>query len=288
MPTPGNAAMKGVGLGLRSVHYEHVLGSRPAVPWFEVISENYMGLRGGQGGRPLEVLERVRRDYPLALHGVSLNIGSADPLDEAYLSRLKSLSDRLRPAVVSDHLCWTGVGGRNAHDLLPLPYTQEALGHLARRVQRVQDALGRRLALENVSSYIAYSHSEMAEWEFLGELCKRSGCALLLDVNNVYVSAVNHGLDPVDFLRGVPADRVVQMHLAGHSSEDGFLIDTHDHPVSVPVWDLYAEAVRLFGDVPTLIEWDEKIPAFGVLEAEAARAEKIRTEVLRHAGAVAR
>lgn len=280
--------MNGVGLGLRSAHYEHVLGSRPAVPWFEVISENYMGLRGGQGGRPLETIERVRRDYSLALHGVSLNIGSADPLNEDYLARLKSLAARLQPSVVSDHLCWTGAGGQNLHDLLPLPYTEEALRHLVPRVRKVQELLGQRLALENVSSYITYAHSEMTEWEFFSELCERADCSLLLDVNNVYVSAVNHGFKPEEFLRGLPADRVVQMHLAGYSSQEGFLVDTHDHPVSEPVWEFYGEAVRLFGDVPTLIEWDENIPAFTVLEKEAARAEKVRQEVLRHACAAAR
>lgn len=288
MPSPGQVVLTGVGLGLRSDHYEHVLGRRPAVPWFEAISENYMGLRGGQGGRPLEILERVRRDYPLALHGVSLNIGSADALDKGYLARLKSLVARLQPAVVSDHLCWTGAGGQNLHDLLPLPYTEEALRHLVPRVREVQELLGRRLALENVSSYIAFSHSEMSEWEFLRELCERADCALLLDVNNVFVSAVNHGFDAGEFLRGVPADRVVQMHLAGYSSQEGFLIDTHDHPVSAPVWELYAEAVRLFGDVPTLIEWDERIPTFATLEKEAARAEAVRREVLGHAVAAAR
>src|SRR6185369_2645012 len=253
-------AFEGVGLGLRSCHYDHVLSERPGVPWFEVVSENFMGPRGGAplAGRPLEVLERVRRDYPVALHGVSMNLGSCDPLDGEYLRRLKSLVDRVEPAVVSDHLCWTGADRQNLHDLLPLPYTEEALAHVSSRVRAAQARLGRRILVENVSSYVRYVHSEMAEWEFLSELCRRADCGLLLDVNNVYVSAVNHGFSAEDFLAGLPADRVQQMHLAGYSEAAGFLIDTHDHPVSDPVWRLYAEAIRRFGEVPTLIEWDER------------------------------
>jgi len=275
-------ALRGVGIGLRSMHYDHVLSARPEVPWFEVISENFMGPRGGAAlaGRPLEVLERVRRDYPVALHGVSMNLGSCDPLDFGYLRRLEALIDRVEPAVVSDHLCWTGSGRRNLHDLLPLPYTEEALAHVVRRVRAAQERIGRRILIENVSSYVSYVHSEMAEWEFLSELCRRADCGLLLDVNNVYVSAVNHGFTATEFIAGVPADRVGQMHLAGYSEAEGFLIDTHDHPVSDPVWDLYAHAVRRFGDVPTLIEWDERIPPFPRLEREAARAALIRDEHL--------
>ena len=280
---------RGVGVGLRAEHYGHVLARRPAVPWFEAVSENYMGLRDGHGGRPLEILLRVRECYPVVLHGVSMNIGSADPLDLGYLKELKRLADRIRPEHVSDHLCWTGVGGRNLHDLLPLPYTREAMRLIVPRVRRIQDALGRRFLLENVSSYLAYRHSEMPEWEFLSEIAERADCGILLDVNNVRVSAANHGYDPARYIDAVPPERVMQMHLAGYSEAGRLLIDTHDHPVSEAVWGLYARAVRRFGDVPTLIEWDDRIPPFRVLEAEAARAEKIRLEVLheRHADALA-
>jgi uncharacterized protein (UPF0276 family) len=276
-------AVSGVGLGLRSVHYDHVLSRRPAVPWFEVISENHLGLRGGSGGRPLEILDEVRRYYPVALHGVSLNIGSTDPLDQEYLHKLRALADRVEPWIVSDHLCWTGAHGRNLHDLLPLPYTVEAVAHVAARVMRVQETLGRRIALENVSSYLTFRHSEMTEWEFIAEIVRRTDCGVLLDVNNIHVSAINHGFKAADFLAGIPVDCVRQMHLAGYSEENGFLIDTHDHPVSDPVWALYAEAVRRFGPVPTLIEWDDHIPEFERLQAEARRAE----EVLAHARASA-
>lgn len=267
----------GVGLGLRPAHYDHVLSRRPAVSWFEAISENYMGLRGGStGGRPLEVLEKVRGLYPVMLHGVSLNIGSAGPLNQDYLKRLKRLIEIIEPAIVSDHLCWTGVGGRNLHDLLPLPYTQAVINHVAARLKRVQEFLGRRILIENVSSYLTYKHSEMAEWEFLAEIASRADCGILLDVNNIHVSAVNHGFNARDYLNAIPAKRVGQMHLGGYSDEGGFLIDTHDHPVSDPVWDLYAAAIRRFGRVPTLIEWDAEIPAFERLEQEAARAAEVR------------
>ncbi len=270
----------GVGIGLRNVHYSHVLSQHPDVPWFEVISENFMGIRGGSGGRPFEILEQVRKDYPVMLHGVSLNIGSCDPLRKDYLLRLKELATRTQPVFVSDHLCWTGVGGENLHDLLPLPYNEETLQHVVSRVQQVQDLLGRRILLENVSSYVTYKHSDMAEWEFLSELARHADCGLLVDVNNIYVSATNHGFDPKAFVQGLPRERVFQMHLGGYSDADGFFIDTHDHPVSNPVWDLYKEAVQRFGDVPTLIEWDDKIPSFETLQAEAAKAKDIRTRVL--------
>ncbi|MHB2025958.1 MAG: MNIO family bufferin maturase [Elusimicrobiota bacterium] len=277
---PDGLIVRGIGIGLRSVHYDHILSRRPAVPWFEAISENYMGLRGGQGGRPLEILQLVRERYPVILHGVSMNIGSADPLDQDYLKKLKRLADLVKPAHISDHLCWTGTRGRNLHDLLPLPYTREALNLIVPRVRKIQETLGRRFLLENVSSYAAYRHSEMPEWEFLAEIAERSGCGILLDVNNVYVSAMNHRYDPLEYIDAVPAGMVIQMHLAGYSESGALLIDTHDHPVSDPVWDLYARALRRFGDVPTLIEWDDRIPSFRVLEEQAARAEKIRREVL--------
>lgn len=279
----------GVGVGLRSNHYGAILSQRPAIPWFEVISENFMTLRntdpesrGFPGGRPREMLDLIRKDYPIVLHGVSLNIGSTDPLWLDYLKKLKVLADETQPLWVSDHLCWTGVEGENLHDLLPIPYTEEALAHVAERVKQVQDLLGRRILLENVSSYVSYKHSQMPEWEFVAELARRADCGILLDVNNVYVSAMNHGFDPKTYLDGIPVDRVRQMHLAGYSQEDtGFLIDTHDHPITSPVWDLYRESVRRFGAVPALIEWDDKIPPFEVLEQEAKKAETIREEVFK-------
>ena len=258
----------GYGVGLRPPHYQEVIANRPAVDWFEVISENFLVA----GGRPLAVLERVRAHYPVVLHGVSLSIGSADPLDRGYLTRLRALADRIEPAWISDHLCWTGVGGHNLHDLLPLPYTDEALRHVVDRVQRVQDLLGRRIALENVSSYLAYCDSAMPEWEFLAAVATRADCGILLDVNNVYVSAVNHGFDAHAYLAAVPLERVVQFHLAGYSDHTTHLLDTHDHPVSAAVWSLYATAVRRFGPLPTLVEWDDRIPAFECLHAEARQA----------------
>jgi uncharacterized protein (UPF0276 family) len=252
-----------------------VLASRPRVGWFEAISENYLGLRSGRdgsgGGPPLEALEAIRRDYPVVLHGVSLSVGSTDPLDRAYLKRLRQLADRIEPAWMSDHVCWTGVGGRSLHDLLPMPYTEAALRHLVPRIVRAQEALGRRLLFENVSSYLDFSHAEMTEWEFLAELAERADCGLLLDVNNVYVSAHNQGFDAREYLAGIPAGRVGQMHLAGHSRRGGLLVDTHDGPVSEPVLELYLEALGRFGDVPTLIEWDARLPDFARLEREAAR-----------------
>ncbi len=271
-----------VGLGLRAPHYDEVLTTRPDIPWFEVISENFLGIRGGSGGRPLEILEKVRENYPVALHGVSLNLGSADPLRMDYLKRLKALADRIQPERISDHLCWTGVAGRNLHDLLPLPYTPEALSHVAERVRRVQDFMGRRVLLENVSSYVTYRHSRMPEWEFLAEIAARADCGILLDVNNIHVSATNHGFNPLDYLEGLPARRIGQIHLAGYSDIGGFLLDTHDHPVSAAVWKLYGEAVRRFGAVPTMIEWDDRIPAFSALADEAMLAQKIREELLEH------
>jgi hypothetical protein len=269
----------GWGVGLRRDHFERVLSGPTRVDWFEVISENFMV----RGGRPRHVLNRVRELYPVVLHGVSLSIGSTDPLDEAYLDRLAALARQVEPAWVSDHLCWTGVGGHNAHDLLPLPYTEESLRHVVPRVQRVQERLGRPIALENVSSYVAYRVSEMPEWEFLAAVARRSGCGILLDVNNVYVSARNHGFDPRDYLEGVPPEKVWQFHLAGHSDKGRYLLDTHDHPVVDAVWDLYREAVRRFGGVSTLIEWDDRIPEFARLEAESERARAAAAAVLRPA-----
>jgi uncharacterized protein (UPF0276 family) len=266
----------GHGVGLRREHFDRVLSDRTRVDWFEVISENYMV----KGGRPLQVLERVRRDYPLALHGVSLSIGSADPLDRAYLDRLRDLAARIEPAWVSDHLCWTSIGGHHAHDLLPLPYTEETLDHVVWRVRAVQDHLGRRVALENASSYLRFAGSSIPEWEFLGEVAHRADCGILLDVNNIFVSAANHGFDPEKYLAAIPAERVWEIHLAGHSDRGSHLLDTHSTRICDQVWDLYRFASRRIGAVASLVEWDEDIPDWETLEAESLRARDARREAL--------
>ena len=266
----------GHGIGLRPPHYPQVLDGSIRADWFEVISENLMS----RGGRPLAVLERARTLAPVVLHGVSLSLGGVDELRADYLADLERLIDRYQPAWVSDHLCWGTSAGRWAHDLLPLPYTEEALAHVAARVRRVQDRLGRRILVENVSSYVTYAHSTMPEWTFLAALAEQADCGILLDVNNVYVSAVNHGFDPRAYLAGIPASRVGQIHLAGHSNHGTHLLDTHDHPVPPPVWELYREAVRGIGPVSTLVEWDEDIPPLPDLLAEAERARAAEAEVL--------
>jgi len=266
----------GFGVGLRPAHYTHVLESHPPVDWFEVISENFMVA----GGRPLHTLERVRARYPIVLHGVSLSIGSTDPLSRDYLRRLADLARRIEPAWISDHLCWTGVGGHNAHDLLPLPYTEEALAHVVNRVRQVQDCLGRHILLENASTYLEFQHSVLPEWEFLSAVAERADCGILLDVNNIFVSAFNHGFSAEAYVRAVPKERVHQFHLAGYSDKGRFLHDTHDHRVADAVWNLYALAVQRFGKISTLIEWDDRIPPFTDLHAEARRAQRITEAVL--------
>ena len=266
----------GHGVGLRPRHFGRWLSERPPVGWVEATSENYLGL----GGRPYAVLEKVRRDLPVILHGVSLSIGATEPLDDRYLASLRRLVDRIQPALVTDHLCWGRHGGRYVHDLWPLPYTEEALAHVVERVERVQEILGRRIALENVSSYVAYRDSTMAEWEFLAAVAERADCGILLDVNNVHVSAHNHGFDPRAYLAGLPGDRVVQIHLAGHEDKGTYLLDSHDAAVPEPVWDLYREAVARFGHVPTLVEWDDRIPELEVLVGESRKAAAIEAEVL--------
>lgn len=278
-PRPQEAPFLGVGIGLRPRHYTEILASTgPAqigVDFFEAISENYMV----PGGSPPRVLEQIRARFPLVLHGVSMNVGSADPLDAAYLVDLAALAARFEPAWLSDHLCWTGVGGRNLHDLLPLPYTHAALVHVSDRIARVQDRLGRRIALENVSSYFAYRQDAMPEWEFLAGVAERADCGILLDVNNVFVSAHNHGFDPDEYLAAIPPARVFQIHLAGHHAQGELLIDTHDHPVRDEVWSLYERTIHRFGPVSTLIEWDDHIPELTVLAAEAQRARDILARV---------
>ncbi len=266
----------GHGIGLRTKHYAEVLAEPPPVDWFEIISENFMA----PGGNPRRVLRKVRERWPVVMHGVSLSIGSTDPLDEAYLDQLAQLAREIEPAWVSDHLCWTGVGGHNAHDLLPLPYTEEALAHVAARIRRVQDRLGRQILIENVSSYLTFAHSTLSEWQFLAELCERADCGMLLDVNNIYVSAHNHGFDARDFVAGIPVGRVGQIHLAGHSEKGELLIDTHDHSPPDGVWQVYRLALERFGKVSTLVEWDDHIPPLAEVVAESQRAAAMESEVL--------
>ncbi len=271
----GRWPVLGCGVGLRTEHYDTILRDWPRVDWFEAISENFMD----SGGRPLAVLEQVRRRYPVALHGVSLSIGSADPLDARYLDRLAALVERIEPAIVSDHLCWTGVDGEQLHDLLPLPFTEEAIRHVAGRVQQVQEALGRRILLENVSAYVTYEHSAMPEWEFLREVAERAGCGILLDLNNVYVNAYNHQFDPSAYLEHLPRELIGQFHVAGHTPMDGYLFDTHSAPVIDRVWALYEDALRRWGPVTTLIEWDAEIPPWPRLAEEADTARAILVQV---------
>jgi uncharacterized protein (UPF0276 family) len=257
-----------VGLGLRTVHYDHILERRPDVPWFEIISDNYMHT----AGRPLHFLDRIAARYPIVMHGVSLSIGSTDPLDWSYLRELRALRERTRALWISDHLCWTGVAGRNTHDLMPVPYTEEALRHVARRVSMVQDFLEAPLVLENPSSYVEFESSTMREWEFFAALTAETGCGLLLDVNNVYVSAKNHGFDAEEYMAGIPYDHVVQLHVAGHTDMGTHIVDTHIGPVIDPVWELAAEAHRRAGGVSLLLEWDAEIPPFERVYREARRA----------------
>jgi uncharacterized protein len=264
----------GHGIGLRPPHHQAVLDGAPAVDWFEVITENFMV----EGGNARRVLRAVRERWPVVLHGVSLSLGSVDPLDEEYLARLARLTREIEPAYVSDHLCWNRLGGHTAHDLWPLPFTEEAVALVAARVARVQDRLGRRILVENVSRYVAFRHDEMSEWEFLSALAERADCGLLLDVNNAYVSGRNLGFDPARLCDGVPAERIGQIHLAGFQDLGTHLLDSHDHPVADEVWALYRRVVRRAGPVPTLIEWDDDIPPLERLVQEASRARQAEAE----------
>ncbi len=276
--------IRGYGVGLRPEHYRELAdGVVPGVDWLEILTENYLV----PGGKPLAFLDRIRAHYPVAMHGVSLSIAGTDALDEEYLRALESLVDRVDPAWVSDHLCWTGVGGANLHDLLPIPFTSAALAHVAARVGRVQDRLRRPLVLENVSSYVRFAADQMTEWEFLAALVKRSGCELLLDVNNVYVNAVNHGFDAWRYINGIPRAAVRQIHLAGHSDNGDHLVDTHDTPVCEAVWDLYEHAVARFGDVPAMVERDDNIPPLAELVAELDIARARAAEIMEAPHAIA-
>jgi uncharacterized protein len=267
----------GFGLGLRTDHYHEILENKPKVDWFEALSENYMV----PGGKPHYFLDRIRAEYPMVMHGVSLSIGSTTPFDQDYLKDLKKLADRIEPAWISDHLCWTGVHGQNVHDLLPLPYTEETINHVVERVKVVQDYLGRQILLENVSSYASYVDSSMSEWVFIAEIAERADCLLLLDVNNIYVSSFNHSFEAKNFIDGVPAKRVQQIHLAGHHNHGDYIIDTHDAPVIDPVWDLYHYAITRLGEVSTMIERDDQIPPLSELVNELQIARDISAKALK-------
>lgn len=258
----------GLGVGLRTVHFSHLLQHKPAVDWFEIISENFMDSQG----RPRSVLDQLAERYRIVMHGVSLSIGSTDPLNRAYLDKLKVLADSVGAAWVSDHVCWTGVAGRNTHDLLPLPYNESSLRHVVDRIQIVQEILERQIVLENPSSYVTFASSTMPEAEFVARMSEEANCGLLLDVNNVYVSSVNHDFDPFQYLNQIPANRVVQFHLAGHTNMGTHLIDTHDGQVIDPVWELYRYAHLRTGGASTLLEWDARIPEFPVVHEEVLKA----------------
>jgi uncharacterized protein (UPF0276 family) len=264
----------GFGLGLRTQHYEDILSSQPEVDWFEIITENYLV----PGGKPLYYLNQIAERYPLVMHGVSLSIGSKDPLDFDYLQQVKRLAKDIKSVWISDHLCWTGVHSKNSHDLLPLPYTEETINHVAQRIRQVQDCLEQTILIENVSSYLTYQQSQCTEWEFLTAIVQKANCSILLDVNNIYVSSVNHEFDPLDYLYGIPKHSVVQIHLAGHSNMGDYIIDTHDHPIINPVWDLYSAACAHFGQVSTMIERDDHIPPLPELLLELDRAREIASQ----------
>ncbi len=259
------------GIGLRTPHVNEVLAQRPDVPFFEVHSENYYV----DGGPALAALARIRADYPLSLHGVGMSLGSTDPLDRSHVEKLRTLIARVEPALVSEHLCWSGVAGRHLNDLLPLPYTEETLALACTRVSELQERLGREIAIENISSYLTFADSSIPEWDFVAALARRTGCQVLLDVNNIYVNATNHGFDADIYVAAIPPDAVAEIHLAGFEEADGCLIDTHGTPVAPDVWALYARTIARLGSRPTLIEWDTDIPAFAVLQREAATAERV-------------
>lgn len=270
-----NLPYLGFGLGLRTDHYQDIIEHRPAIDWFEIITENYLV----PGGKPRYYLDKVKEHYPIVMHGVSMSLGSTDPLDMDYLKQVKALAEHVEAKWLSDHLCWTGVQQKNMHDLLPLPYTEEALKHVAGKIKQAQDFLGRQILIENVSSYLTYSSSEMTEWDFLREIALEANCLILLDINNIYVSSFNHGFDPKAYLAAIPPHLVQQFHLAGHTNNGDHIIDTHDHPVIDPVWELYASALNHFGKVSTMIERDDHIPPLHELLQELEQAKHIASDV---------
>lgn len=267
--------IQGAGLGLRSSHYQEIFETKPDVPWFELLTDNYMA----DGGLPILRAEQIREHYPVTLHGVGMSLGSTDPLNMDYLSRLKQLIHRLEPSYVSDHIAWVSVDGKYTHDLLPLPYTQEALEVISNNINQAQEFLGRRLLVENPSSYLTFINDEMSEWEFIQNVVKNTDCELLLDINNIYVSSQNHNFDPYHYLSQIPAHKVKEIHLAGYEKKEHYLFDTHGYQVQPPVWDLYRAALERFGSVPTLIEWDTDVPDFHTLRAEAAKADALMEDV---------
>ncbi|MDZ4815627.1 MAG: DUF692 domain-containing protein [Verrucomicrobiota bacterium] len=260
----------GIGIGLRTPHYPYILEHKPDIAWFEIISENFMI----DGGRPLAILDQILEHYPVIQHGVAMYFGSTGPLNKDHLKKLKALVKRTKTPWVSDHLCWGSVDGRYTHDLLPLPYTKEAVENTARKIRQARDFLEVPIAVENVSSYAEFHDSEMTEWQFLAEVAERADCGILLDVNNIFVSSKNHTFDPFEYLHAVPHKRVVQIHVAGHSVFEKYRLDTHDHPVLDPVWELYGRAIQLIGNTATLLEWDDLIPSFDEVRAEAMKAQK--------------
>lgn len=265
----------GFGLGLRTDHYQEILDKKPNVDWFEIITENYLV----PGGMPLYFLDKIREYYPMVMHGVSMSLGSCDPIDIEYLNHVKKLAARIEPKWISDHLCWTGVRGKNTHDLLPLPYTEEAIVHVVGRIRQIQDILGRQILIENVSSYLDYNQSIITEWEFLKEISEQSDCLILLDVNNIYVSSINHEFDPLEYIKSIPAERVYQIHLAGHTNMGNYIIDTHDQNIIDPVWNLYRETLCHIGPCSTMIERDDHIPPLSILISELNRAKKIAKSI---------
>ncbi|KZY32088.1 hypothetical protein A3752_17395 [Oleiphilus sp. HI0081] len=279
MPTdhpasPEPQALQGAGIGLRSAHYQTILNSRPDIPWFEALSDNYMS----DGGQPLDYLEQVRDLYPVTFHGVGMSLGSTDPLDQSYLKRLKSLIERFQPTLVSDHLCWASFDGVHGNELFPMPYTMEAIKHIVSRIDQVQNYLGRRILVENVSSYLSFTVDAMAEVQFLSEVAEQADCDILCDVNNIYVSAMNHKFDPQEYIRALPVKRIKEMHLAGFEDQGTHLLDTHGARVHGPVWQLYQTALERFGPIPTLIEWDTDIPDFSVLQEEQSNAARMMAQ----------
>ncbi|HBD7143799.1 TPA: DUF692 domain-containing protein [Legionella pneumophila] len=284
--SPNKSAQKlpylGFGLGLRPNYYEEILTSKPDLDWFEILTENYLI----PGGKPLYYLDKIREHYPIVMHGVSLSLGSTDPLNWDYLNQVQELASRIEPVWISDHLCWTGVHGLNTHDLLPVPYTTEAIQHIVSRIQEIQDFLKRPFLIENVSSYLTYKQSGMSEWDFILEIVKQSGCYLLLDVNNVYVSSFNHNFDPMAYINSMPPGRVAQIHLAGHTNHGDYIIDTHNAPVIEPVWDLYEATIQRLGPVSTMIERDDNMPDFSELLSEINHAKRLAIQAAKEKVAV--